>query len=102
MVVPLGQRPWWHDVTELFEDICDALHQPGTPGDKLVTSPAERVIDGMGQREHLPVLLQSQPGGDQGAAPERRLDHQHTQTETADQAVATGETLPLGRRPGRR
>ncbi len=76
---------------QLLDDIVGGIDQLCAIANQLMATLGQRIVNRARQREHLPPLLRRQSGGNQGTTPGGRLDHQHAETQPADNAVAAGK-----------
>jgi hypothetical protein len=82
--------------------ISAQLHQPRAIANQTMAAAGERIMDGAGQREHLPTLFTGQPRGDQRAGLQPCLDHQRTQRQPGNDPVASRKMIGTCRRAGRK
>ena len=77
-----------HQWPELGQHVLGRLSQGGAAADQIIGPAAPRIKWRTRHGEYLASLFERKPGGDQRARARRRLDHQHPQRHSRNDAVA--------------
>jgi len=90
------------EIFEFAEDVLGVFDECGALPEQLVTAAGLRIMDGPGDGKDLATLLAGVTCGVQRAAARSRLDDQHAEGKTTDEAISlhemTGERRAAGRK----